>query len=70
MGVKSTFRERGERKATQRGDEGKNSEVPGAGRVCLLPGASKQAQQEGRGQQAGGQLPAEERPRRQSSGVR
>ena len=42
MGVKSTFRERGERKAMQRGDEGKNREVS-RGWAGLSPAGSEQA---------------------------
>lgn len=53
----------------QGGDEGKNSEVS-RGWVGPSPAGSEQAQQEDRGQQASGQLSAEERPRQQNSGVR
>lgn len=45
MGVKSTFRERGEPRTVQRGDEERTVRCPGAGWACLLPGASKQEQQ-------------------------
>lgn len=46
MGVKSTFRERGERKTMQGGDEGKNSEVS-RGWVGPSPAGSEQARAAG-----------------------
>lgn len=46
MGVESTFRERGELKAMQRGDEGKKSEVS-SGWVGLSPAGSEQARAAG-----------------------
>lgn len=46
MGVELTFRERGELKTMQRGDEGKKSEVS-SGWVGLSPAGSEQARAAG-----------------------